>query len=343
MKKHDARKLSPKAQETLRKRVVNAVRGGMKTTEAAKVFCISRQSIHNWMTQYAKGGERSLCAKKRGPKGGIQLKPWQAAQSVRWITDHCPDQLKMRFALWTREAVGQLIEDKFGLKLSVWTVGRYLQRWGFSPQKPLRKAFEQDPVAVKHWLETEYPEIRDQARKEKANIHWGDEMGLRSDHQTGRTYGRRGKTPIIPGPGSRFSCQMISSITNRGSLRFMVFKGRFNAKVFIRFLRRLTDTVHQKVFLIVDRHAVHKSTDVKKWLENNSEKIQMFYLPSYSPELNPDEMLNNDVKSNAVGRRRQWNLSEMMADVRGYLRSTQKQPKIVRSYFNARSVQYAGV
>ena len=194
---------------------------------------------------------------------------------------------------------------------------------------------------MEQWLKEKYPLIRRKAKQEGAEIHWGDEMGMRSDHQTGRTYGRKGKTPVIPGTGRRFSCHMISSVTNRGTLRFMVFYKRFKAEVFIAFMRRLVRSTKQKVYLIVDGHPAHKAGKVKKWVEKHKKSINVFYLPPYSPELNPDEMLNNDVKSNAVGRRRAGSIDEMMADVRGYLRSTQKRPEIVRSYFRAPMVQYA--
>lgn len=280
-------------------------------------------------------------ARKRGPKPRIRLAPWQAALTVRWITDHHPEQLKLPCVLWTREAVGQLIEQKFGIAVSVWTVGRYLKRWGLTPQKPLRKALEQDPKAVKKWLQEEYPSIRRLAKREKAEIHWGDEMGMRSDHQTGRSYGRKGETPVIPGTGQRFSCHLISSITNRGTLRFMVYRKKFSADIFIAFLRRLIRDTGHKVFLIVDRHPVHKSHKASRWLEKHKPHIRLFFLPAYSPQLNPDEMLNNDVKSNAVGRERARNREEMVRNVRGYLRSTQKQPHVVRSYFQEESVRYA--
>lgn len=341
MKRRDARKLSPEAQEALRERVVAAVRNGMKKTEAMKVFGVSRTAIYKWLGRFRKGGRRALRSRKRGRRKGIQLKPWQAAQAVRMIIDRCPDQLKMPFALWTREAVGQLIEEQFGVTLSLWTVGRYLARWGLTPQKPLRRAFEKDPVAVEHWLQSEYPEIAREAKRVGAELHWGDEMGMRSDHQTGRTYGRKGQTPVIPGTGQRFSCNIISSITNRGSLRFMVFRGRFNADVFLDFLRRLVRDTQRPVFLIVDRHPSHKAKKVQRWLEAHRKHIRLFFLPSYSPELNPDEMLNNDVKSNAVGRRRARTQGEMIDNVRGYLWSTQRRPDIVKSYFQAESVRYA--
>ena len=341
MKTNDTRTWSPEAQEALRKRVVQAVVQGLRKSQAAEAFGVSRTSIDTWLAKYRQGGERRLGSRKRGPKGGIRLKPLQAAQTVRWIVDRCPDQLKMPFALWTREAVGQLIEEKFGLRLSVWTVGRYLKRWGLTPQKPLRRAFEQDPLAVRHWLETEYPAIRRRARAEGAEIHWGDAMGIRSDHQAGRSYGRQGRTPVIEGTGQRFRCQVLSSITNRGVLRFMVFKRSFTAAVFVVFLRRLVREARRTVFLIVDRHPVHKSAAVRRWLQAHPKHIQLFFLPSYSPQLNPDEMLNNDVKSNAIGRRRPRDQHEMLADVRAYLRSTQQQPQIVCSYFHAPTVRYA--
>ena len=199
----------------------------------------------------------------------------------------------MPFYLWTREAVRQLIIDRFGIDLSLSTVGRYLKRWGFTPQKPVRCAYEKDDQAVQRWLEEKYPTIRQQAKKEKARICWGDEMGLRSDHSVGRSYGKRGQTPIIPGTGQRFGCNIISAITNQGSLNFIVFKGRFNTDIFLTFLKRLTKQVEQKVFFIVDGHPVHRAKKVKTWVEHHPDKIKLIFLPSYSPELNPDEMLGN--------------------------------------------------
>jgi hypothetical protein len=220
-------------------------------------------------------------------------------------------------------------------------VGRYLRDWGFTPQKPLRRAFEQDPQAVSRWLEEDYPTIRAQAKKEKAQIYWGDEMGMRSDHQTGTTYGRKGETPVIPGTGQRFRCNMISAITNRGKLYFMVYRKGFSAKVFIAFLRRLVRPVDGTLFLIVDGHPVHRSKEEKNWVVKQKRRIRLFFLPGYSPELNPDEVLNQDVKSNAVGRKRPRNQDEMMHTVRGFLRSRQKRPTQVKKYFQEKYVQYA--
>ena len=341
MNTHDTRCLSPDAQEALRFRVVRAIRGGMKKAVAARTFGVSRTSIDTWLAKVALGNINSLKSKRRGRPRGTRLAPHQAATTVRLITDRCPDQLKLPFALWTREAVQQLLAERFGLEVSVWTVGRYLAQWGLTPQKPLRRAYERDPVAVQRWLDTEYPAIVKRAKAQKGEIHWGDQMGLRSDHQTGTSYGRRGRTPVIPGTGQRFRCNMMSTITNHGHLAFMVFKERFTARVCLRFLRRLVRQADRKVMLIVDRHPVHRSATVKRWLVANHKKMAMFFLPGYSPDLNPDEFLNQDVKSNALRRQRPANQTEMIAGVRFYLWSTQRQPEIVRAYFHAESVRYA--
>jgi transposase len=341
MKTCDTRCLSPDAQEALRFRVVRAIRAGMKKAVAARTFGVSRTAIDRWLAIIALGNINSLRSKPRGRPKGTRLAPHQAATTVRLITDRCPDQLKLPFALWTREAVQQLLAERFGLEVSVWTVGRYLARWNLTPQKPLRRAYERDPVAVQHWLDEEYPAIEKQARAQKAEIHWGDEMGLRSDHQTGRSYGRRGRTPVIPGTGRRFGCNMMSTITNRGELSFMVFKENFNGAVFIKFVKRLLRLRRRKLLLIVDRHAAHRSAEVKRWLARHAARVELFFLPGYSPDLNPDEFLNQDVKSNALGRQRPATRAEMISGVRSYLRSTQRQPEIVKSYFQAESVRYA--
>ena len=341
MKKQDARYLTQSAQEELRRRVVAAVRDGMNQAEAARTFGVSRQSVNNWMKRCKTGGIRKLRTGRRGRPSVSRLAPNQAATAVRLITDRCPDQLKLPFALWTREAVAKLLDQRFGLKVSVWTAGRYLAQWGFTPQKPVRRAYERDPEAVKRWQRDVYPAIRAKAKLDGAQIHWGDEMGVRSDHQTGRTWGRRGQTPVVPGTGRRFGCNMISTITNRGRLNFMVFKERFNARVFIRFLNRLVKQVGRSVVLIVDSHPAHRAGMTKRWLEGHGGLVKMHFLPPYSPELNPDELLNQDVKSNAVGRRRAVDQADLIANVRGYLRSTQKMPHVVQSFFQEEHVRYA--
>jgi transposase len=326
MQKVDARCISSSAQEHLRQLAVKAVLDGKKQKEVARLFGVAPQTICGWVKAYRLQGQEALKSKRKGrPKGG-KLQPWQAAQIAKTVIDHHPEQLKLPFYLWTREAVALLIKRRFGLQLSVWTVGRYLKRWGFTPQKPARRAWEQNPEQVRQWLEKEYPNIRRQAQREKAKIYWGDEMGLRSDHAVGRSYGLKGQTPVILATGQRFGCNMISAITNQGRLNFMVFKERFTAPVFLEFLRRLLRQSDRRLYLIIDCHPVHRSLKVKNWVKENEERLRLVFLPGYSPEINPDELLNQDVKSNALGRQRPANQPELMGKVRSYLRSRQCKP-----------------
>lgn len=341
MKIRDARSLPAVAQEDLRYKAVNIYLRGKTQEVVAEIFGVSRRAVNGWVRRYRKGGWRALKARKRGRPSGGRLKAWQCAQIAKTVIDHTPEQLRLPFYLWTREAVAQLIEKRFGIRYSLMQVGRFLRRWGFTPQKPVRRAYEQNPKEVRRWLEKEYPMIRCKAKRERAEINWCDEAGLRSDHATGRSYGRRGQTPVIPGTGQRFGCSMISTITNRGKLRFMVFCERFSAKLYILFLNRLIKDIKRKVYLIVDRHPVHRARKVQKWFIKNRKRIELFFLPSYSPDLNPDEMLNQDVKSNAVGRRRPHTSAEMIYNVRGYLRSRQRQPEVVKKYFQEENVRYA--
>jgi len=341
MQKVDARSISPSAQEHLRQLAVKAVMDGKRQKEVAQLLGVTPQTISKWLKAYRLHGQGALKSKQKGRPPGGKLQPWQAAQIAKTVIDHHPEQLKLPFYLWTREAVALLIKRRFGIQLSVWTVGRYLKRWGFTPQKPARRAWEQNPEKVRQWLEKEYPHIRLQAQKEKAQIYWGDEMGLRSDHAVGRSYGLKGQTPVILATGQRFGCNMISAITNQGRLNFMVFKERFTAQVFLEFLRRLLRQVDRRIYLIIDNHPVHRSRKVKNWVKEHEEQLRLIFLPSYSPQINPDELLNQDVKSNALGRQRPADQPELMGKVRSYLRSRQLKPKIVANYFQGKHVQYA--
>ena len=343
MKTKDFRAMSSVAQEDVRRKAVKAVIKGHKQVEVAEMMGITRQAVGGWVKTYREKGAKGLKAGRRGRPEGGRLTRGKGEKIRQLIIDRCPDQLKLPFYLWTRAAVGMLIERKYDIRVSVWTVGRYLARWGFTPQKPVRKAFEKDPVAVRRWLKREYPAIRKRAKREKAQIYWGDEMGMRSDHATGRTYGLKGRTPVIAGTGQRFGCQMISVITNRGKLYFMVHRGKFNARVFLNYLKRLMRQVSGGIYLIIDGHPVHRSRKVRQWAEEQGNRIKIYFLPGYSPELNPDEELNQDVKSNAVGRQRPHTQGELMNQVRGYLRKRQRQPEVVRKYFQEEHVRYAAM
>jgi transposase len=248
----------------------------MAQIKAAEVFGVTRQAVGKWIKAERQGGEQSLKAGKRGrPAGGMRLKGHQAATIVNLIKDRHPEQLKFPFALWTSQSVQLLIRSRFDIRLSARSVRRYLRRWGFTPQKPCRRAYEQKPELVLRWMEEEYPQVRAEARRERATIWWGDEMGLRSDHQAGRSYAPRGQTPVVCGTGQRFGCNVVSAITNRGHLGFMVFKKRFTGRVFLAFLRRLIRETGRKAYLIIDRHPVHVSGVVKRWVEAHASQIRL--------------------------------------------------------------------
>jgi transposase len=336
--------LSPSAQEEIRRRAVALCVEGRSQSEVARLLDVSRQSVNEWMAAYRVNGEAALAARRRGRKDGEKtaLTAWQQAQIAKAIRDKNPDQLRLPGFLWTRALVCDLVEHRFGVRISEKTAGRYLRAWGFSPQKPARRAFEQDPEAVRRWLEVEYPAVAERGRREKARILWADETGLRSDHTAGRSWSPVGQTPIVEGTGQRFGTNVVSAISNQGQMQFMVFKQRFIAKVFIEFLSRLVrQAAGQKVILILDGHPVHRSATVKRWVAAHADALELVFLPGYSPELNPTELLNQDLKTNALGRRRPATQQELLDDTRGYLRSTQRQPRLVARYFDGRHVAYA--
>jgi transposase len=343
MTKQNTRKLSRSAVEANRKQVVRVVTDeGMRQKEAARLFGVTPESVCAWMKAYRNGGEKALRNKPLGRPKGQKLTEVQAAGVRKSVIGRCPDHLRLPGFLWTRELVGAMIERRHGISLSRWTVGRYMKAWGLTVQKPMRRALECNPAKVRYWLQTKYPAIKAQARAEGASIWWGDESGLRSDHQTGTTWGEKGRTPVVKKTGKRFGCNMISAVTNHGDLRFMVFEKRFTTPVFLDFLERLVKSESgRKVYLIVDRHSVHRSRAVERWLEQHANKLSLFHLPPYSPELNPDELLNQDLKNNARRRQRATNRGEMMAAVRSFMRSRQRTPAKVMRYFEAENVAYA--
>jgi transposase len=340
--KTDARKLDAATQAHLRRLVVRALRGGMKQTVAAEQFGVSLRAVNKWAALDKAGGLRALKPKRRGRRAGEgRLTATQAARIRALIVGKLPDQLKLPFYLWTRAAVASLIAREYGITVSLTTVGRYLKAWGMSPQKPVRSAYERNDAAIARWLAEDYPAVARDAKHAGATIYWGDEMGLRSDHVTGTSYAPLGQTPIVRATGQRFGCNMISAITNRGALAFMVFQGRFQNAVFLEFLKRLLKQAKRKLYLIVDGHPVHKSAAVKRFVAKHAARLRLILLPGYCPELNPDELLNRDVKTNALGKSRPTNKAEMVATVRSHLHRRQKQPHVIRNLFQEKHVQYA--
>lgn len=341
--KQDARKLDLMGKTDLRRRTVRAVlQKHLSKAEAARVFGVSRTSVHSWLALYHEYGENGLTPKRPGrPKCGGKLKGWQAATVVSIIKDCCPDQLKMPFALWTREAVRDLIHSRFGIRYSLGMVGGLLRRWGFTPQKPVTRAYERNDDRIREWLEREYPALRRRAKRENAEIYWEDETGLRSDHLAGRSYSPRGETPVIRSTGNRFGCNIISAVNNLGKMRFRVFNGSFTQSVMIDFLDRLIRDAKRKVIVITDGHPAHKGRRLKQWLKQHAPRCELVLLPGYAPELNPDELLNQDLKSNVFSAGRPRTRDELITQTRCYLRATQKRPDIVRAYFQEANVNYA--
>ena len=341
----DARSWSQAEQERVRRLAVAAVvEQGLSVVAAAGLFGVSRQTVSGWVNEFRRAGAGALAAGRRGRRAGEQqaLPPWMQGQLVQTIRGHNPDQLRLPFFLWTREAVRELIRTRYGIVLAVTTVGQYLRRWGFTPQKPVQRAFEQNPVAVARWLEREYPAIRAQAKREGAQILWADEMGLRSDQAAGRSYAPRGRTPVVGKTGQRFGCNVIQAISNRGELCFCVFEGRFTQAVYLDFLKRLLKHAGgRKLHLIVDGHPVHRGKKVNAWLAERPALIEVHRLPSYSPELNPAELLNNDTKHAALTRRRPRDPDELLDGTRSHLHRRQKQPHVIRNFFHHPQVAYA--
>jgi len=344
MSKSDFRNLSQKTQDEIRKRAVKEVLSGESQTKTGKKYGVSRSTVCIWVNNFKKKGSKTLISKKRGTHKNPKLKPFQGYVIKKLIKDKHPEQLKLPFVLWTRESVRDLIKKKFQITVSLTTVGRYLKKWGFTSQKPAKRALERDDKAVQKWLDTEYPKIKKKAKKQKAEIFWGDETGLRSDHQSGKTYGIKGQTPVVKISAKRFSSNIISAINNKGKFFFSVFNHKFNNTMFIRFLKLLIKNQKGvKIFLIVDNYSVHKSNMVTKFIEKNNKYIEIFFLPTYSPELNPDEYFNQDLKSNVFKTKRPKNKNEQTSMIRTKLRSIQKTPQKVINYFKAESVKYAAL
>jgi transposase len=344
MADEDTRSLSGEAQAALRNRAVQAVLDGMTQAEAARVFRVHRNAVNRWIRRYREGGWAGLAEQRRGRRPGEQpaLSERQQQELNALVRESTPDQLGLVGFLWTRDAVAELLAQRYGVWLARTTVGGYLRGWGFSPQRPQRRALEQNPVAVARWLAEEFPAIRAQARREGGVVLWLDEMGVRSDAAAGRSWAPVGRTPVIKRTGKRFRVNMISAISNQGLLRFRLFTGSFTGAVFIDFLRRLLrDCQGRKVHLIVDGHPVHRAKLVSAWVGRHAERIELHFLPGYSPELNPVELLNHDVKANAAGRRRPRSAGELREELHGYLRRRQRQPAVLVRFFDHPTTRYA--
>jgi DDE superfamily endonuclease. len=343
MEKFDLRRATKEEKEAIRKRAILMHTNGKKNYEIVSSLGVNKNSVSTWISSYKLSGMAGLKEKTRGVKKGEGriLNEKQEKQIQKWIVDKMPEQLKLPFGLWTRKAIQELIKNKFEIKIAIRTVGDYLKRWGFTPQKPKRKAYEQNPKLVKQWLEKEYPKIVAKAKVEQAEIHWGDETGVKNECQYGRSYAPKGKTPTRTIMAKKISLNMISSVTNQGKVRFMTYKGGMNSQMFIKFLKQLTKGATNKIYLILDNLRVHHSKQVKAWVKRNADAIQLFYLPSYSPEMNPDEYLNCDLKYGLAAKPSPRTQGDLKSNVISHMRLLQKSPDRVKSYFKHESIKYA--
>ena len=331
--------------EALRLRAVHARELGYAVVDIAAILGVREETVSRWCCRYERGGQEALPGDRTGrPIGsGRRLDGKQERQIQELIETKSPQELEITSALWTRQAVQELIKQQVGIRLPIRTVGEYLRRWGFTPQKPVRKSYKQDPEAVAEWLEKKYPEIEQRAMKEDGEIHWGDETGVRSTCQHSRGYARPGETPELILPGNRFSVNMMSTITNQGKVRWMIYTGKMNGALFIVFLTRLIAGATKKVFLIVDNLSVHEAAAVEEWLADKKEQIEVFYLPKYAPERNPDEYLNCDIKVNINTDGLPKDREELKEKLHRFMQRLVKLPARVASYFEHKYIKYAAV
>ena len=341
----DGRHESDDVLDALRLRAVHARQLGYSVVDIAAILGVREETVSRWCSRYDRGGQEALPGDRTGrPIGtGRSLTQEQEQSAQHVIETKSPQEVEIPSALWTRQAVRELIQRRVGIRMPIRTVGEYLRRWGFTPQKPVRKAYKQDPKAVAEWLEKTYPGIERRAAKEGGEIHWGDETGVRSTCQHSRGYARPGETPELTVPGSRFSVNMISTITNQGKVRWMIYTGKMNAALFIVFLTRLLAGATKKVFLIVDHLSVHEAAAVEQWLVDKADRIEVFYLPKYAPERNPDEYLNCDVKANINTDGLPKDREELHGKLHRFMQRLAKLPARVASYFKPKYIAYAAV
>lgn len=340
MENFDGRKLTHKTREEIRIRAVKRVEAGESPEAVVKALGFHRSCIYEWIAKYRDGGVAALKTKAingRPPKlDGNQLR-----KLFRMIHDKDPLQYKFPFALWTCAMIRKLIKNEFSVKLSDVSVGRLLKKLGFTPQKPLHKAYQKDEVLVNQWVTSEFPRIKELAKKKNATIFFGDESSVRSDYHSGTTWAPKGQTPVVENNGHRFSVNMVSAISPKGEMRFMAIDGRMNSDKFIVFLKRLMHGHDKPIFLIVDNHPIHKSHKIKSFVESTNGRLYLFYLPPYSPDLNPDEMVWRHLKCHHIGKKFISSQKELFRLVKNVLLSLQRTPRKIVGFYKKTYSGYA--
>ena len=332
-------RISAAGQHALRLQAIKAIRKGRLVADVADAFGVTERTLYRWLARYASGGQRGLQNLSRSGRPA-KVTPEEMAWIGRTVQEETPQQLKLPYALWTLSLIREVIRRQFGKTLALGSVSRIMKLLGFSVQKPLYEAWQQDPVLVRQWESEIYPEIRAQARRVGARIYFADEAGIRSDYHTGTTWAPVGQTPVVRVTGRRFSLNMISAVGPQGEFRFMVHQGSVTAKVFRTFLQRLLVGAQGPVFVVVDGHPTHKARLVRDFVESTHGRLRLFFLPPYSPHLNPDEQVWAHVKRD-VSKRAVESFEQMKALAMGALRRIQKTPELVRSFFRQPECSYA--
>lgn len=336
----DGRKLTQKDQEQARLQAARLLESGMKPDQVATAMGRSRSWAFGVAKAVRDGGVESLVAIPR-PEGKKKLDSRQRAALATCVKDHTPEDYGFDKALWTREIVAELIFKVWGVEASAPTVGRVLRDLGFSPQRPLRRAFEQDPEAVARWEKEEFPVIRRRAKEEGADLYFGDEAHVRSDYHSGTTWAPVGKTPVVKTTGSRKSVSMLSAINMQGRISFDVREGGVDSQAFIEFCEKLmVDAGGKKVFLIIDNATYHVSKKTREFAEQTNGKLIFFYLPTYAPELNPDELVWKNVKHDNIGKASIRNASELRSRATAALQHLRDAPELIKAIFRTPRLAY---
>jgi transposase len=324
-------------------RALHARQLGDAVVDIAAILGVRQETVSRWCSRSDPGGRGALPGDRTGrPIGSGRLLDGEQERGIRQaIATETPQGLEIPSALWTRQAVRALIRKRVGTRLPIRTVGEYLRRWGYTPQEPVPRAYKHGPEAVAEWLEKTDPGIEKRAAKEGGEIHRGGEAGVRSTCQHSRGSARPGETPELTVPGSRFSVNMIATVTNQGKVRGMIYTGRMNAAVFIVFLARRSAGATKKVSLIVDHLSVHEAAAVEQWLADKADRIEVVYLPKYAPERNPEEYLNCDVRANITTDGLPKDREELRGKLHRFMRKLANLPARVASYFEHKYIAYA--
>jgi len=318
---------------------VRRVREGERPSAVIQSYGLCRTSIYRWLRAQQRGGDKALKGRKH-PGRKATLSARQKLQVRRWISGRDPRQYGFDFGLWTRQIVVELIEQKFGIRLGVTAVGRLLAELDVTPQKPLRRAYERDPVAIEQWQQKVFPRLRARAKRLGAKLFFLDEAGVRSDQVLGRTWGLRGQTPEVPTSGQRQSVNAISAVTARGEFWFKIYTHRLNAAAFVELLRRFMHGRRNRVLLVLDGHPAHRAKIVSDYVQSLRGRLELHFLPGYAPELNPDEFVWNHLKRQGVSKKPLRKGESLRSRVQADLDGIRARPALVRSFFRAPSVAY---